>query len=184
MSLFRRLFGKERSNATDIHSLIKQLKKDSIQHEQVEHPLTAQQIKAFEKETGFQAPPSFSVFLRLFGDGAYWLYGCQPVDSTSNPSWLGDLRHNAPSMMPVDGGNPISKDSLFCLMTEDSNGGAWCWLTSERDADGECPLAYYGFVEKKLFYKVESFTRWLSLLVENREEVIRVLDTDDELCLG
>jgi hypothetical protein len=184
MSLFKKLFDKRQSDVIDIHSLVKQLKKDSSQHEGVGDPLTEQQIEAFEKKIGLQAPPSFVVFLRQFGNGAYWLYGCQPMDSTNNPFWLRDLRPDAPSMIPLDGSDPVAKDSLLCLMTEDSNGGSWCWLTSEGSAKDEWPLAYYEFMGEKLFYRVESFNHWLSLLVKNRQEVIRTLDTDDRLCLG
>lgn len=184
MSLFEKLFGKKRCGAMDINSLVKQLKKDSSQHEGVGYPLTEQQVKAFETRIGLQAPPSFVAFLRQFGNGAYWLYGCQPVDSIDNPFWLRDFRPDAPSMIPLDDGDPVAKDSLLCLMTEDSNGGSWCWLTSEGSAEGEWPLAYYEFIKEELFYKVESFDHWLSLLVKHQQEVIRTLDIDDKLGLG
>ena len=66
-------------------------------------------------------------------------------------------------------------------MTEDSNGGAWCWLTSEKK-ENEWALAYY--INQKLHFKVENFTEWLNLLTKNGYEVIRELDTEDELGLG
>jgi hypothetical protein len=37
----------------------------------------------------------------------------------------------------------IKVASLVCLMSEDANVGAWCWLTSEKTTNGEWPLAYY-----------------------------------------
>ena len=184
MSWFKKLFGKKQHEDTDIYSLVEQLRKDFSMHEEVGAPLAEGEIEAYEEKIGLRLPPSFRFFLSHFGNGAYWLYGCQPLDSTDNPFWLKDVRPNAPAMIPLDGGGAVAKDSLLCLMTEDSNGGSWCWLTSERDSNGEWPLAYYEPMEKRLFYKVPSFVHWLSLLVKNRQEVIRTLDQDERLCLG
>ncbi|TXD49838.1 hypothetical protein [Polaribacter sp. IC073] len=66
-------------------------------------------------------------------------------------------------------------------MTEDSNGGAWCWLISEEKKDNEWALAYY--IDQKLHYKVENFTEWLNILAKDGYEVIRELDTEEELGL-
>lgn len=68
-------------------------------------------------------------------------------------------------------------------MTEDSNGGAWCWLTSESDEDGELALAYYDPFKEELFYKVPNFTNWLEILVREKQEIIRILDVDEVLGL-
>jgi len=182
MSFFSRFFRMKRPENTKIESLIKQLKRDMSRHEGVGPPLTTQDVEEFEKRIDLHIPPSFGTFLTKFGDGAYWLYGCQPIDSSKNPFWLRDTRPNAPAQVPLEGAESVEIDTLLCLMTEDSNGGAWCWLTSLRTADGEWPLAY--FMDGKLFYQVESFTRWLAILVRNQQEVIRVLDVEERLDLG
>ena len=78
----------------------------------------------------------------------------------------------------------IKVDSLLCLMSEDSNGGAWCWLTSEETKDGEWPLAYYSLSDKKLHYKVQNFAQRLKILINSKGEVIRELDLDYKLGLG
>jgi hypothetical protein len=191
MSFFRNLFskriGKDDKASTrhlDIDSLIKQLSKDKKDHTEIGPRLSIEEIKSFEERSGFHAPPSFSKFLQEFGDGAYWLYSVQPIDSTSRPFWLKKIRPKLPDVIPSDFSSQYEADSLFCLMSEDSNGGSWCWLTNEKDATGEYPLAYYAQFEKKLFYKVASFTDWLQILVSTKSEVIRNLDVEDKLCLG
>ena len=82
------------------------------------------------------------------------------------------------------GEKEILANTLLCLMTEDSNGGAWFWLTSEASKNGEWPLAYYSLSDKKLHYKVKNFTEWLKILTKNENEVIRGLDVDEKLGLG
>jgi hypothetical protein len=67
----------------EIYSLIEQLKKDVERHEDIGNPLTENAVAIFREQSGFELPISFSVFLREFGDGAYWLYGHQPIDSTT-----------------------------------------------------------------------------------------------------
>jgi hypothetical protein len=166
----------------NIHELIARLQSDSAKHEKVGPRLAPEQVQEFEKLSGFKIPPSFAIFLQEFGDGAHWLYQCQPLDSTDSPSWFQDWHENAPDMIPVHDSSTVPKSSLFCLMTEDSNGGAWCWLTSAQDLDGEFPLAYYS--GEQLNFRINTFTDWLELLVENKIEVIRALDVDNRLGLG
>jgi hypothetical protein len=165
--------------------LIAQLRAKAHLHDQVGDKLTDAEIAEFERVSGFKVPPSYRTFLREFGDGAYWLYDGQPMDSIGRAKsrvWFEHYRPEASAMIPVDGGGVVAKDSLFCLMTEDSNGGAWCWLTSLPDAQGEYPLAYYS--EGTLYYRLPNFTEWLRVLVLNEDEVIRALDTEDKCGLG
>jgi hypothetical protein len=172
---------------TNITSLLKKLKSDMKLHESVGPKLTQEEITKLENKLGLKFPPSYKVFLQDFGDGAYWLYGSQPIDTISqihNP-WLKTIRADAPALIPVDQHNQVPRDSILLLMSEDSNGGSWCWLTSKAQADGEWPLAYYEpFNMKTLCYEVPTFASWLSLLIKNRTEVIRVLDKEDRLGLG
>ena len=166
----------------ELLNLIQQLKADGQEHEDVGGCLSDAQIKAFEKRTGFNVPPSFTTFLKEFGDGAYWLYGIQPIASTATPFWLKEAQQNTPLQIPVDGDTPVGRDSLFCLMIEDSNGGSWVWFTEERDAAGECPVGYYEPSQKKIFYKLQTFTKWLQVLVQEKGEVIWTLDFEERKC--
>jgi hypothetical protein len=193
MSIFSKLFKKKttvdegskgKALSTDISSIISQLSSDTNKHTKVGKKLTLQQISDFEKHTKFQVPPSYATFLMEFGDGAYWLYGCQPIDSTQTPTWFKNFHSEVTHVEIGNNNEDIPIESLFCLMAEDSNGGAWCWLTSKRNAEGEYPLAYYASAENKLVYEVENFTKWLSLLVNEQDEVIKILDKNDELGLG
>jgi len=157
-------------------------------------------IKDLIQQSGFKLPPSYLVFLYEFGNGdttnsgSYQIFH-QDIDAPDNVWHFSRAKPDAPDPLPVDGGSAVPKDSLFCLMTEDSNGGAWCWLTSESDEEGEYPLAYYysGAIEddyesenpvRELFYRVPNFTTWLEILVRDQQEVIRSLEVDFRLHLG
>ena len=165
----------------DIRFLIKQLKKDSAQHENVGQVLSEDEIVQLEKSLGEKFPESYRIFLKEFGNGAYWLYhnGMNDITKLYKLNSSGRLKMKS---VEYEDGKFYSIDSLLCLMSEDSNGGAWVWLTSEKSEDGEWPLAYYSF--GKLYYKVENFTEWLNLLIKCKHEVIRELDIDDKLGLG
>jgi SMI1-KNR4 cell-wall len=159
-------------------------------HKDVGKRLTDSEILDAEARLGLKLPTSYRSFLTQFGDGAYWLYGCQSVSSLrgnacEHPApWLKEILPDAPDPVPVVGEGTVPLASLLCLMSEDSNGGSWCWLTSQASAEGEWPLAYYERFEKKLFYKIPTFCDWLELLITHREEVIRVLDVEEKLGLG
>ena len=168
----------------DIRELVRILKSDNDKHEQVDPPFTDERLAEFERNTKFVAPPSFAIFLKEFGSGAYWLYGRQPIDSAESPAWLRTYRPNLPNVTEIFGGGNVPTDSLLCLMSEDSNGGAWCWLPTLRSIDGECPLAYWDMASRKLHYQVSSFAKWLEILIINKDEVIRVLDNEELLGLG
>jgi hypothetical protein len=166
-----------------IEKLIFELNRDLKKHQEVGPRLNDEEIEAVERQLNLNLPNSYKSFLKLFGDGGFWIY-YQPIDSIQNYSWLNDYRKQLPPTIELVEGTFIKTDSLLCLMTEDSNGGAWCWLTTEADNDGEWPLAYYNMEDEKLYYKVNNFTEWLSILVECEAEVIRKLDTDEILGLG
>jgi hypothetical protein len=155
-------------------------------------PLSDSEIQTMIQQSGFKLPPSYLVFLYEFGNGdttnlgSYQIFH-QDIDAPDNVWDFSRAKPDAPDPVRVDDGSPVPKSSLFCLMTEDSNGGSWCWLTSEPDAEGEYPLAYYFRDEEgmeQLFYRVQNFTVWLEILVRDQQEVIRSLDVDYRLPLG
>ena len=151
-------------------------------HEKVGSQLTNNEIESIEDKLNLTLPKSYKLFLKYFGDGAYWVF-TQPINSIKNYSWITDYRENLNKKIELDN-NFIDVDNLLCLMTEDSNGGAWCWITSEKKKDNEWPLAYYSLSDNKLHFKVENFSEWLKILSETRDEVIRALDVDEKLNLG
>jgi hypothetical protein len=184
MNWIKKLFGKASDPKDDIYALIKRSKRDFSQHEDVGTPATMEQVSTFEQKTGFSLPPSFRIFVEQFGNGAYWLYKSQPLDSINNPVWLRELYPELPVTVLIDEGGKANRDALLCLMTEDSNGGSWCWITDESSSGADCPIAYFSF--GKLYYKLPSFEEWLKILVSTKMEVIRALDYDkaDKLGLG
>jgi len=171
---------------TKLSSLLKKLKSDMKRHQDVGPRLTQEQIDLLEKRLGLRIPQSYRSLLLEFGDGAYWLYGQQPIDTISQRQghWLRSIRAEAPGSIAVDGGGQVPIESLVLLMSEDSNGGSWCWLTSQAQPDGEWPLAYYHQSDKALHYRVPNLVEWLDILVKRKTEVIRALDKELKLGLG
>ncbi|MDX6745666.1 SMI1/KNR4 family protein [Polaribacter sp. PL03] len=149
-------------------------------HDDVGNKLNEEEIKSIENKLQLELPVSYKIFLKYFGDGGSWVFS-QYIDSIQNHSYLKNYNKSLGETIQLDK-QIIHVDSLLCLMTEDSNGGAWCWLTSEEKKDNEWALAYY--IDQKLHYKVENFTEWLNILAKDGYEVIRVLDTEEELGLG
>lgn len=165
-----------------IAELIIELKRDTDKYKEIGNKLTDQEILQIEKEMNVDLPESFKIFLKYFGDGV-WIHG-QSIDSVKRLSWLKKYRENLRNTISFNNGEIVNTDSLLCLMTEDSNGGAWCWLTSEKTENGEFPLAYYNMIDNKLHFKLNNFTEWLQLLVSAKTEVIFTLDRDSKLGLG
>lgn len=151
-------------------------------HDDVQPTITETELTEIEKQINLTLPLSYKLFLKYFGDGGTWIYA-NSIDSIRNRSWLSDYRNELNEKIELDK-REIKVDSLLCLMSEDSNGGAWCWLTSEETKDGEWPLAYYSLSDKKLHYKVQNFAQWLKILINSKGEVIRELDLDYKLGLG
>jgi hypothetical protein len=149
-------------------------------HFKVGEKLNEEEIQAIETILHLKLPGSYKIFLKYFGDGGPWIFS-QGIDNIRNYSYLKDYNKSLKQTIQLEE-QTINVDSLLCLMTEDSNGGAWCWLTLEQRKDNEWALAYYR--DQKLYYKVENFTEWLKLLTKEGAEVIRELDTEEELGLG
>ena len=63
----------------------------------------------------------------------------------------------------------------------DGNGNAWCFLVDQATGDAEYRVAYLDTTGRRLYGRQESFTAWLSILVEKQEEVIRTLYGEDVL---
>ncbi|WP_434036415.1 SMI1/KNR4 family protein [Formosa sp. 4Alg 33] len=151
-------------------------------HNDVQPVLTETELVEIEKQLYLTLPLSYTLFLKYFGDGGNWIYA-NSIGSIRDKSFLSDYRKDLDEEIELDN-KKIKVESLLCLMPEDSNGGAWCWLTSEDTKDGEWPLAYYSISNKKLNYKVQNFTEWLQILINSKGEVIRELDFDDTLGFG
>ncbi len=166
-----------------VSTIIIELLEDSNHHIEIEEVLSDQEIKEIEDKLGFLLPTSYKIFLKYFGDRGAWVY-MNSIDHIKNYSFLKDYRKSLNTTIELVDHMQIQVDSLLCLMTEDSNGGAWVWLTEEEKENNEWGLAYYSSKHKKLFYKVENFTEWLNILVKSKGEVITELDENYQLGLG
>ena len=157
---------------------------DSHLHTDIGPKLTEIEIKESEERLGLRLPASYRFFLKNFGNSAYWIYH-QNVNELETLSFLNEYPKNPRKTIELEEeGRQIEVASLLCLMTEDSNGGAWCWITSENNDSGEWPLVYYSLSDRKLHYKLENFVKWLEILTECKHEVIRELDKAEKLHLG
>lgn len=170
-------------NQYEISSTIIKMFDDLNYHIEIGDTLDDIEIKKIESRLGFELPKSYKTFLKYFGDGGEWIYA-NNVDSIKEYVFLKDYREDLGNSIELVGEREVKVDTLLCLMTEDSNGGAWVWLTDEEKKDNEWSLAYYSLQLKQLFYKVENFTEWLKILVECKNEVITELDKDFILELG
>jgi len=173
---------------SELDSLISILKSDRAMHKDIVSTVSDKQIEITENELGIKLPASYKYFLKEFGNGAYWLYHVdQPINGVDKEygeiHWLGKHRRyiDDGDEIPSDGFGTFKTNSLLCLITENSNGGAWCWLTNKEN--GEWPLAYYNMGDK-LYYKIPNFVEWLKIATKCKEEVIRELDTEYRLGLG
>jgi len=159
---------------------------DNQLHKDIDPVATPEEVRVMAEKLRLQFPFSYEYFLEKFGNGAYWLYHLdQPingVDEKYGIHRLGKYRKRLGDTVESDGFGTFKTNSLLCLMTENSNGGAWVWLTSEKSRLGEWPLAYLD--EGKLYYKVPNFIEWLKIATHCKGEVIRELDVEYRLGLG
>lgn len=175
----------ELNNMSKIDSLITILKADMELHIDVANTATDAEIKEAELKLGVQLPPSYKTFVKEFGNGAQELYIVdQPVNGVHEIHWFSEYRNFVPDTVHTDGFGSFAANTLLCLMTEDSNGGAWCWITTENNENGEWSLAYFNIGDEKFYYKVSNFIEWLEIATTCKEEVIRELDVEEILGLG
>ena len=167
----------------EMKALVNILVKDSSKHKGVSPTINKREIKIEEIRLGTKLPDSYKLFLTIFGNGAEWIYRVdQPINGVNQNyggvHWLNDYLPNKPPKVDSDGFGTFETNKLLCLMTENSNGGAWVWITSENTESGEWPLAYYDPFEHKLYYKVKNFKEWIRIATECKDEVIRELDKE------
>tara|TARA_R100000789_G_scaffold70412_1_gene65899 strand:- start:1010 stop:1549 length:540 start_codon:yes stop_codon:yes gene_type:complete len=173
----------------NIKQYLSVLIQDSELHGNIGPKLNENNILEAESELGIALPQSFKLFLKEFGNGADWLYHVdQPINGVAKEygkiHWLGKYRKHLGETIESNGFGSFKTKTLLCLMTENSNGGAWVFLTSENSENGEWPLAFYNMDDQKLYFKVESFTQWIGLAIKCKSEVIRELDEENILNLG
>lgn len=160
------------------------------EHETYEKATDADIAKT-ERLLGMSLPASYKTFVRSFSNGAY-LYHLQEVSAVGKGN-----QQIAPidAIYPVaSGSSPIpyrdlegevhpSKLIPFGL---DSNANAWCFVV--EDGRDEYPVAYLHTWGSKLYARLDGFGTWLAKLIEEQDEIIRVLYDadviDGELKLG
>lgn len=162
----------------EIMDLIIRLTDDYDEHKNIGKKLSDEKISEFEVKKGFNLPNSYKFFLKYFGDGVKHMYNNpnNSIDQIEKIKWLREYNKSVNDKIEIGNEYKINSSSLLCITEEDSQGGIWCWLTSEKNENGEWPLVYYNINDKKINYKVFSFTEWLSILVDNKSEVTKELN--------
>lgn len=176
----------------DMMELIKVLKED--EHEL--YPQASEQdIEMTEATLKTSLPESYKIFLKEFSNGAY-LYMCQEVSSVGEGNeqiyaihkqkWTKEDR-NAIASFYNDEQVKIEFQKLIPFSL-DSNGNTWCFVIDNNYPDNEYPIAYLDMDKYLLYGKLSGFVEWLSILIREQDEIIRVLyDEDvivDQLGLG
>lgn len=174
----------EQSLINDMDALIFILKADYKLHKKLGNTVTDEDISITETKLGIKLPASYKQFVKELGNGAQWLYHVdQPINGVNKEygkvHWL---NRDSTEKIESDGFGTFEKKQLLYLMTENSNGGAWVWLTTDNASSHEWPLAYLH--NGKLYYKLENFIEWLTIATESKEEVIRQVDVEHRLGLG
>ncbi len=156
-------------------------------------PASDADIKVTQAAIGRSLPESYRTFVRTFSNGAY-LYTLQEVSAVGagnvQIAAIQDIEWMAGDPQEViairDGGETRLGNLVpFAL---DHNRNAWCFLTDSESSKGEYRVAYFDTTGRKLYCPLPSFGDWLKVLIDNQDEVIRVLcDADvieNELNLG
>jgi SMI1 / KNR4 family (SUKH-1) len=180
------------TSAPDIDRLLARLRAEG-EHETYP-PATDADIAKTETALGRPLPDSYKTFVGRFSNGAY-IFTVQEVSAVGdgNPQirpiqGIDRIGEGAPDeVIPFrEGGETVYGNLVpFGL---DHNGNEWCFvIESERPAN-EYGVAYFDTNGRRLYAKLGSFTEWLSILIEEQDEVIRTPCDDeviyDELQLG
>lgn len=157
-------------------------------------PASAADIEKTENALGKKLPDSFKRFVSEFSNGAY-LFEIQEVsavgDGNRQIAAIQDIRGagdgDANEVIPFREGGEARYGDLVPFGL-DSNGNEWCFVADGNPPGNEYAVAYLDTSGRKLYGKQTSFTEWLSILVNEQDEVIRTLYDDDvvydELGLG
>jgi hypothetical protein len=150
-------------------------------------PASEADLEQTEQVIGAPLPASYRAFVSRFSNGAY-VFELQEVSAVGRGSeQIGPIEP-----FPEGGGaiespaGPLPAETLVPF-SFDSNGNYWCFLTSLPAVDGEYPVAYFDAEGSRLVAQLAGFEEWLSILTDEQDEVIRVLDGGryvDELNLG
>ncbi|HKD69799.1 MAG TPA: SMI1/KNR4 family protein [Candidatus Binataceae bacterium] len=150
-------------------------------------------IEKTQAAIGRPLPASYRTFVRTFSNGAY-LYTLQEVSAVGsgnrqiaaiqNITWAAG---DPDEVIPIRDGAQTRLRNLVPFGL-DHNANAWCFLTDIEPESGEYRVAYFDTTGRRLYCPLPSFTEWLKVLVENQDEVIRVICDpqvlEDELNLG
>ena len=151
-------------------------------------PASDDDVAATERALRRPLPPSFRAFLKGFSNGAY-LFMLQEVSAAgAGNAQIGAIQDVLPNVILASGDTAVGLDSggsvsagALVPFSLDHNGNCWCFLTSEAAPDGEYPVAYFDADHEQLYGRLQGFQAWLTVLVDEQDEVIRTLYDDDVL---
>jgi hypothetical protein len=175
-----------------IEDLIDQLNQEGL-HET--YPVASiADIEKTEKAIGKELPQSFKTFLTKFSNGAY-VFEIQEVSAVGDgneqivaiQNIYRETDLTADDVVPFRDGGETGYGNLVPFGL-DQNANEWCFVVEGSPPGNEYAVAYLDTTGNKLYGRLSGFTEWLSILVEEQNEVIRTLYDDDviynELGLG
>ena len=93
---------------------------------------------------------------------------CKKIDYLSN------LQKDVKEELASDISN-YKSDSLLSLTKNSKDGISWYWVVDETKTDNEWSLVCLNSKTQSIDYEVESFTKWVELLVDSKNSVITTL---------
>jgi hypothetical protein len=184
-----------------IDAILAELAKHAAEHEL--WPKAAEKdVATTEAAIGLRLPESYRQFVIELSNGAY-LFMCQevsavgdgnrqigPIQGVFHRIWTAARSLSAEELaadVPFREGGTTQRKYLIPFSL-DHNGNQWCFVAEQLGSDLEYPVAYADSAYTRLYGRLESFSKWLEILIEERREVIRTLYGDDviydELGLG
>lgn len=160
--------------------LIINLADDHSKHKNVGTKLSDEDIIKLEQRLNLTLPESYKLFLKYFGDGAKLVYNTS-VLSSKKIDYLSNLQKDVKEELASDISN-YKSDSLLSLTKNSKDGISWYWVVDETKTDNEWSLVCFNSKTQSIDYEVESFTKWVELLVDSKNSVITTLQ--DKINMG
>lgn len=169
--------------------LIKSLVKEKEIHETYK-VASKEDVEKTENELNCKLPKSYCDFVSQFSNGAF-LYMIQEVSAVGDGnkqivpiqrlSLKGMTSVGTHEKINIREGGSVNINYLIPFSL-DHNGNAWCFIVNQM-IDEEYKVAYFDSHNPKLYGIMDNFNEWLKILINNREEVIRILYDDNVISM-
>ncbi|MFY7672293.1 SMI1/KNR4 family protein [Tenacibaculum sp. MEBiC06402] len=153
--------------------LIINLADDYSKHKNIGTKLSDNDISKIEERLELTLPESYKLFLKYFGDGAELVYNA-PVLNSKKIDYLNKLNKEVNETIESDIAT-YKSSNLLSLTRKSKDGTAWYWFVDKTKEDNEWSLVYFNSKNQSIEHEVESFTKWVELLVSGKSNVVTEL---------